>query len=96
MSDDHNHLPELPGDHDAHHGGELVHDEPIPNPGLPEHVWRPTDVDPAAEKRAERQIATLFGLSSICAILFVVSYFVFDVNGGADGCARERCGLSPP
>ncbi len=85
MSDDHTHLPELPGDHDAHHGGELVHDEPIPNPGLPEHVWRPTDVDPAAEKRAERQIATLFGLSSICAILFVVSYFVFDINGGADG-----------
>jgi ubiquinol-cytochrome c reductase iron-sulfur subunit len=85
MSDDHNHLPELPGDHASHHGGELVHDEPIPNPGLPEHVWRPTDVDPAAEKRAERQIATLFGLSSICAILFVVSYFVFDINGGADG-----------
>jgi ubiquinol-cytochrome c reductase iron-sulfur subunit len=90
MSDDqHNHLPALPGDepgdHADHHGGELVPDEPIANPGLPEHAWRPTDVDPAAEKRAERQIATLFGLSSICAILFVVSYFVFDVNGGADG-----------
>ena len=35
-----------------------------PNPGLPEHLPRPTDVDPAAEKRAERQVATLFGLSA--------------------------------
>ena len=29
-------------------------------PGLPAHVWRPTDVDPKAEKRAERQVAALF------------------------------------
>ena len=86
MTDDHTHLPALPGD-DSHegHGGELVPDEPIGNPGLPEHVWRPTDVDPRAEKRAERQVASLFGLSAVCAVLFVVSYFAFDVNGGADG-----------
>jgi ubiquinol-cytochrome c reductase iron-sulfur subunit len=85
MSDDHSHLPAQPGDDDHHHGVDLVDGEPIANPGLPEHVWRPTDVDAAAEKRAERQIATLFGLSSICAVLFVVSYFVFDVNGGGGG-----------
>ena len=87
MSDDHSHLPAQPGDDDDHaHGGELARDdEPIANPGLPEHAWRPTDVDPVAEKRAERQIAALFGLSSICAVLFVVSYFAFDVNGGGDG-----------
>jgi ubiquinol-cytochrome c reductase iron-sulfur subunit len=84
MSDDHNHLPAQPGD-DHHHDVDLIAGEPIPNPGLPEHVWRPTDVDPVAEKRAERQIATLFGLSSICAVLFVVAYFVFDVNGGGGG-----------
>jgi ubiquinol-cytochrome c reductase iron-sulfur subunit len=87
MTDDHTHLPELPGEGDSHdgHGGELVHEEPIANPGLPEHVWRPTDVDPKAEKRAERQVAALFGLSTICVVLFVVAYFAFDVNGGADG-----------
>ena len=87
MTDDHTHLPDLPGDGDAHdgHGGELVPDEPIANPGLPEHVWRPTDVDPKAEKRAERQVAGLFGLSAICAVLFVVAYFAFEVNGGGDG-----------
>ncbi|HRI97518.1 MAG TPA: Rieske 2Fe-2S domain-containing protein [Nocardioides sp.] len=52
---------------------------------MPEHAWRPTDVDPAAERRAERQIATLFGLSAVSAVLFVVAYVVFDINGGADG-----------
>jgi ubiquinol-cytochrome c reductase iron-sulfur subunit len=53
----------------------LPPDEPIQNPGLPEHVWRPTDVDEAQAKRAERQIAGLFGLSAICGVLFVVAYF---------------------
>ncbi|MBO9520715.1 MAG: Rieske 2Fe-2S domain-containing protein [Nocardioidaceae bacterium] len=52
--------------------------EPIPDPGLPEHLPRPTDVDPAAEKRAERQVATLFGLSSIFALLTCVAYFTID------------------
>ncbi|MBB3040424.1 Rieske 2Fe-2S domain-containing protein [Nocardioides sp. LMS-CY] len=72
----------------SHDGG---HDEPVDenlperddlyaNPGLPEHQWRPTDVDPKAEKRAERQVATLFGLSAICTVLLVVAYFTVDVN----------------
>ena len=47
-------------------------DEPIANPGLPPHQWRPTDVDPKAEKRAERQVAALFGFSMLCAVLFLV------------------------
>ena len=38
-------------------------EEPIPDPGLPAHQWRPTDVDPKAERRAERQVAGLFGLA---------------------------------
>ena len=56
--------------------------DPIPDPGLPPHEPRPTDIDKHAEKRAERQVATLFGLSSVFAILFLVAYFVFKV--GAD------------
>ena len=66
-------------------------DEPIVNPGLPAHTWRPTDVDPKAEKRAERQVATLFGLSMVFAVLFLVSYFVFSVGG--DGEADTIGGL---
>jgi ubiquinol-cytochrome c reductase iron-sulfur subunit len=58
--------------------------DPLPDPGLPEHLPRPTDVDPAAEKRAERQIATMFGLSSLMAILFCVAYFTFDVGADPD------------
>jgi ubiquinol-cytochrome c reductase iron-sulfur subunit len=88
MTDEHSHLPAEPGNEDApddQHGAALEPAEPLPNPGLPEHVWRPTDVDPKAEKRAERQVAAMFGLSAVCAVLFVVSYFTFDVNGGANG-----------
>ena len=54
--------------------------DPILDPGLPAHEPRPTDVDEHAEKRAERQIATLFGLSSVFAILFIVAYFAFKVG----------------
>jgi ubiquinol-cytochrome c reductase iron-sulfur subunit len=57
---------------------------PIADPGLPAHVPRPTDVDPAAEKRAERQIATFFGLSSVMAILFCVAYIALEVGESPD------------
>lgn len=68
-----------------HGSGDLdVVADPIADPGLPEHLPRPTDVDPAAEKRAERQVATLFGLSSLFAILFCVAYFVYDIGGHPD------------
>src|SRR6476661_234445 len=39
-----------------------------------------TDTDEFLEKRAERQVATLFGLSTIFVILFCVSYFVFKIG----------------
>jgi ubiquinol-cytochrome c reductase iron-sulfur subunit len=58
--------------------------DPLDDPGLQEHQPRPTDVDEHAEKRAERQIALLFGLSSVFAVLFAVAYFVFDVGPDAD------------
>lgn len=53
---------------------------PIDDPGLPPHQPRPTDVSPAAARRAERQIALLFVLSSVFALLFCVAYFVFDIG----------------
>jgi len=73
--------------------------EPIANPGLPAHVWRPTDVDPKAEKRAERQVAFLFLLSTVCAILFVVAYFTLDIGGDPDvflglGASNVALGLT--
>jgi ubiquinol-cytochrome c reductase iron-sulfur subunit len=59
-------------------------EEPIPNPGMHEHHPRPTDVDDEAGRRAERQVATFFGLSSLMAILFCVAYFAFDIGDEPD------------
>ena len=58
----------------------LAAEEPIPNPGLPSHTWRPTDIDEDAARRAERQIATMYLLSMVCVVLFCVTYFVADVG----------------
>lgn len=69
-------------------GGTLRPTGPIPNPGLPAHRPRPTDVDPRAARRAERQVAALLSLSSLLTVGFVVAYFaipnntaVLDTNG---------------
>ncbi len=64
MSDNHSHeLEPLPAA------------EPIADPGLGEHQPRPTDVDPAAERRAERQVAAFFLLAALLAVGFGVVYF---------------------
>ena len=88
--------PELDGhgDHGDDHGlPALPPDEPIANPGLPAHTWRPTDVDQAAEKRAERQVSALFGLSAVCAVLFVVAYFNVDENQTVIGLGAQTVAL---
>jgi ubiquinol-cytochrome c reductase iron-sulfur subunit len=41
---------------------------------LPPHRHRLTDTDPRAARRAERQVATMFGLSMLLTIAFVVAY----------------------
>lgn len=58
--------------------------EPLPDPGLPAHTWRPTDIDEQLAKRAERQVSLLFGLSAVFTVLFFVSYFVFKIGGNWD------------
>jgi ubiquinol-cytochrome c reductase iron-sulfur subunit len=58
--------------------------EPVADPGLPAHEPRPTDTDAVSEKRAERQVATMFGLSTIFTLLFCVSYFVFAIGDEPD------------
>lgn len=45
------------------------------DPGLPPHRPRLADTDPRAAKRAERQVAILFGVSILGTILFFVAYF---------------------
>jgi ubiquinol-cytochrome c reductase iron-sulfur subunit len=48
------------------------------NPGLPPHVARMADLDEKAAKRAEKQVAALFGLSSLATVAFIVAYFAID------------------
>jgi ubiquinol-cytochrome c reductase iron-sulfur subunit len=48
--------------------------EAIKDPGLPDHVHRKSDTDPAAADRAERQVAILFGISALGTVLLIVSY----------------------
>jgi ubiquinol-cytochrome c reductase iron-sulfur subunit len=52
--------------------------ERFANPGLPPHVPRMADLSEKAAKRAEKQVATLFGISSLATVLFIVAYFAID------------------
>ncbi|WP_223840851.1 cytochrome bc1 complex Rieske iron-sulfur subunit [Kocuria sp. cx-455] len=53
----------------------------FPDPGLPPHRPRVTDVDPKAAKRAERQVVLLFIISVLGSILFFIAYFGIRVEG---------------
>jgi len=83
----------------THHEIDAHTDALLPDPGLHEHEWRPTDVSVQAERRAERQVTALFVLSAICTVLFVVSYFGIKAGiGGATfiglGASNVALGLS--
>lgn len=55
------------------------------NPGLPPHVARISDDDPVAAKRRERQVAALFGLSILAAVVGVVGFFLFPAGSSHAG-----------
>ena len=55
--------------------------ERFTNPGLPPHTDRLADTDVKAARRAERQVATLFILSAIGAIVTIVGYFAVPLAG---------------
>ncbi len=62
------------------HGTDLaqVESDPFADPGLPHHTPRRTDIDARAANRAERQVAGLFGLSTILTIGFIVAFVSID------------------
>ncbi len=63
--------------------GHVVGDglpERFTNPGLPTHVPRAADLGEDAARRAEKQVATLFGISIVGTLLFIVLYFMVDVE----------------
>jgi ubiquinol-cytochrome c reductase iron-sulfur subunit len=84
---------------DSNERDNLPVEEPIANPGLPAHTWRPTDVDPAAARRAERQVSLMFALSAVCTVLFAVFYFTLNIGDNWDtfaglGASTAALGLS--
>ena len=68
------------------HGSELEPaqqtGDPLPDPGIPPHEPRLTDTDPKAAKRAERQVATMFGIAALGSIGFVVAYLALPLIEG--------------
>jgi ubiquinol-cytochrome c reductase iron-sulfur subunit len=59
--------------------------DPVPDPGMPPHLPRLSDTDPKAAKRAERQIATMFGIAALGSILFVGAYLALPLVDGDIG-----------
>ena len=79
-------MSELDASHGASHGSQLAVSaeslpDRFPDPGLPSHRPRLTDVDPQAARRAERQVATLFGLSALGTVGTIVAYVALQLDG---------------
>ena len=77
-----------------HHGSSTpARTEPIQDPGLQPHHWRPQDVDPAQERRTERQISAMFGIATLLFIGFVFVYFGVDSDQTFLGWSAQNFGL---
>ncbi len=61
----------------------------FPDPGLPEHHYRQTDIDERAAKRAERQVTLLFLLSALGSVGFVVAYIALPLGGDGGGATTR-------
>ncbi len=75
-----------------HTGGEI--ERRFANPGVPAHVYRRSDVDPKAAKRREREVATLFALSTVGTLIFIVGFFVVRPDGSEGDNLLSQVGLS--
>ncbi|WP_084078150.1 ubiquinol-cytochrome c reductase iron-sulfur subunit [Demequina sp. NBRC 110057] len=76
-----------------HHEEEPVTKNGFTDPGLAHHRPRRADVEPKADRRAERQVAALFGLSALGTIIAIWAYFGLDAGDGSDVDAVHRMNL---
>ena len=61
-------------------GSAVVSKDAVPNPGLEPHRVRMTDKSPKHERRAARQVATLFLLSIVGSAFAIFAYFAFPIT----------------
>ncbi|WP_111719690.1 ubiquinol-cytochrome c reductase iron-sulfur subunit [Homoserinimonas sp. OAct 916] len=69
-------------------GTAVIVRDAVQDPGLPPHRPRTTDINPKAEKRAERVVYTLFYLSLAGSIFAIAAYIAFPIIEGDSGSVR--------
>jgi len=69
-------------------GTAVVARDAVGNPGFPPHRPRITDLDPRAEKRAERAVYTLFYLSIVGSVFAIAAYIIFPIVPEDPGSVR--------
>jgi len=67
---------------EGHHVGTGSLPARFEDPGLPPHIHRLADRDEKAGRRAERQVATMFAVSMLATLVFLVAYFAIDRTTG--------------
>jgi ubiquinol-cytochrome c reductase iron-sulfur subunit len=63
--------------------------KPIADPGIEPHRTRLTDISAKAAKAAERQVAVLFGISIVGAIIAIWGFFAFPIIDGDLSATRN-------
>ena len=61
-------------------GSAVTQSDSFSDPGLPPHKPRQTDIHPAKEKRAERQVFLWFLLSMAGSVFAIFAYFAFPIT----------------
>ena len=69
-------------------GTAVVVRDAVANPGLPPHRPRVTDLNPSAERRAERTVYTLFYLSIVGSVFAIAAYMAFPIIPEDPGSVR--------
>jgi ubiquinol-cytochrome c reductase iron-sulfur subunit len=75
---------------------DAVSGDPVHDPGLPPHDPRPTDVDERLERRAELQVAGMFGLATLLTLVSCVAYLFVPIDATflGFGASNLSIGLS--
>lgn len=71
-------------------GAAIEQSDGFSNPGLPPHRPRQTDLHPAKERRAERQVVAWFLLSMLGSVLAIVAYIAVPIEPGNMGSVRAN------